>query len=189
MSNVSSAKGFQAVGHLAGGTPGRMTEYTIAGGYGTDIFSGQAVKSSGTGRDVIAATAGGVVVGVFQGVEYIAADGEVKFVRNWTASTAIKAGTTAKAQVVDDPNTVFQIQVDSPGQTAAKVGLFGDALIGSGNTSTGQSTAQVDESTLGSGDQFKVIGLAGENTYALNSDVLVKFVNHELAGAVAGVEV
>lgn len=187
--NVSSAKGFQPKRHLKGGTPGRLSEYTIASGYGADLFMGQAVKSSGTGRDIIAATAGGVVRGVFQGAEYTATDGEIRYVKQWVSGTVVKAGTTVKAFVIDDPDVVFQIQVDSPGMTAAKVGNFADILIGSGNTTTGQSTAQVDESTLGTGDQVKVLGLADDNTYALNSDVEVMFVNHELSGAAAGVAV
>ena len=189
MSNVSSPKGFQPKSHLKGGTLGRLNEYTIAGGYAADLHFGQAVQSSGTGRDIIASGVGGVVRGVFQGAEYQATDGEIRYVKNWVSGTAVKTGTTVKAFIIDDPDTAFQIQVDSPGMTAAKVGLFANILIGSGNDTTGQSTAQVDESTLGTGDQVKVLGLAGDNTYALNSDVIVMFVNHELSGAIAGVEV
>ena len=82
MSNLNAANGFTPLRHLTGGVI-RANEYPILSAYAANIASGDLVTLGANGT-VIRGTAGGVALGVFYGVEYIATDGSVKFLNhNW----------------------------------------------------------------------------------------------------------
>ena len=57
MSNSNSAAGLKPSRHYNGGTV-RKNGYRIASGYDTDIFRGDLVKSTGTGKGIAKAAAG-----------------------------------------------------------------------------------------------------------------------------------
>lgn len=138
MALTNTPFGFRPHRHLTGGVI-RADEYTIASAYATDIFSGDPVKAISDGT-IQQAAAGDRILGIFGGVQYVASDGSVEFRSYWPASTAIKAGTTAKALVYTDPNITYEVQ---SGGTPALTNNFNlaDHVVGTGSTTTGQSGA------------------------------------------------
>lgn len=54
------------------------------------------------------------LLGVFQGCEYTAPDGEVIKSPYWPAKQTVRKGTKITAHIMDDPSVVYDIQVSSP---------------------------------------------------------------------------
>ena len=109
MANVDAPNGFTPLRHLTGGVI-RANEYAIANGYAANLASGDIVALHTDGT-IIRGTAGGVVLGVFYGVEYIENDtGDVKFRKVWNNATTAKSNDPIKAYVYDDPNITYKIQ-------------------------------------------------------------------------------
>lgn len=178
MANLSAANGLSPVRHLKGGVI-RVEQMSIASGYGTALYLGDAVRSTGTADNIQIATAAADVVGVFAGCQYVAADGEVKFSRHWPASTATLGSADAIAWVYTDPDIVFRAQITTV--AAADIGTFADLVLGAGNAATGISGHTV---VLG-GDQLRVLRLSREpsgiaiSEYGANAKVELQFVRHE----------
>ena len=175
MANADAARGFWPVRHLSGGT-NRSNEYGIASAYATNIFKGDLVKLVAAGT-IEAAAAGNRFVGVFDGVEYTDANGNVVFSQYWPASTV---ATNIKARVYDDPNTVFGVQ--SAGSTvAADVGNLGDHVAGAGSTNTGNSGHELNGSTGTGVAAFRVLGRIAtpDNDWGTNVNLEVHALEHE----------
>ncbi len=79
MPNVDRPSGLIASRHTAGGTPQRFGGYTIASALAENIYSGDPVDLTGTGRNIALATAGidNPIVGIFAGVKYVDENGAV----------------------------------------------------------------------------------------------------------------
>lgn len=122
------------------------TEMTIASGYGTAIYSGDPVTRIADGT-ITQAAAGGVIIGVFDGVLYTAPDGEIKFSRYWPAG---QVATDIKAFVYDDPRIVYSIWDDGVADflTSADRGGSGDIVVGTGNPTSGLSGVMLDTSDV-----------------------------------------
>ena len=201
MANPDAPFGFRPWKHGAGGTGGRLTEYTLSTAYNTALFEGDLVKTDGSGNINIG-TAGDAAVGVFAGVKWVGSDGSVNFSNHWTASTAEKSGTTIKALVFDDPNQLFLAQSNGS-MTAADIGQFCDIDTSqSGSATTGKSKQQTS-ATGGSETTLKIVDVIGarhnmpcrnaagnQDIYATgtNALVVVRIVLHE-NGALAVTEV
>lgn len=141
MANTNAPFGLLPVRHLFGMTP-RITEYTIADGYsGASLFYGDPIVATGTGKNIGIATAGssGVITGVFMGCRYVNALGDTINSKYWPTGTAIKSGTTAIAEVCDDPFAVFAIRSGATGIVEANIRLMADLVSGSGSTTSGTS--------------------------------------------------
>lgn len=175
---------------------GQMTTYPVASGYGTAIFTGDPVTLLADGTLGIG-VAGAAIVGVFQGINYVDALGNLRFSPNWVAGTTTRGGVSAQAMVIDDPNVVFTIQ-ETNGAGAAgtplattDVGLNANFAVGTGNAATGLSgaslnnTTEADTATL----NLKILGLDGYegNEVGAFANWLVKINNHRYASGVAGV--
>jgi hypothetical protein len=159
MANPDAPFGFRPWKHGSGGTPGRLTEYTLSTAYATSLFYGDLVLLDGSGNVNIAA-AGNQVVGVFAGVNYYAADGSVRYSKNWVASTAEQTGSIIKALVYDDPQQLFLAQSEGS-MTAADIGQFCDVDTSqSGDATTGMSRQQTS-ATGGSETTFKIVDVIG----------------------------
>jgi len=175
MANPDSPRGFWPLRHLTGGTI-RANEYTIASGYGANIFHGDLVKLvAGGGLEV--AAAGNRVVGVFKGVQYTSSTGDPVFAKYWPTG---RTATDIKAYVYDDPNTVFGVQ--SAGSTvAADVGNLGDHVAGTGSTTTGRSAFELNGTTSTAYAGFRVLGKIDNpgNSYGTNVDLEVQIYEHE----------
>lgn len=186
MANPNTPFGFLPVRHYFGGVL-RTNMYNIADAYNTDLFEGDPVKVTGTGKNIALATAGSsnVVTGVFFGCHYVDSRGDTQFGR-WPASTAIKTGTVVLAEVWDDPFILYKVQSGSVGIVAADIRLLCDMVSGSGSTATGRSAWSV-AGVAGSENQFKILGLHDmahpgglQNAYGAYAVVEGLFGKHEL---------
>lgn len=183
--NVDRPNGFRPLRHAKGGVI-RHSERTIADGYSTQITAGDAVKSTGTGKNIARCAATDRVRGVFVGCYYEQTDGTPVFSPYWPASQSVKSGSTPKAFVIDDPDVIFGIQADED-VVAGDIEALADMVVGNGDTSTGRSIFELDSSTITSGDVMKILGLVDGQAYGNFAEVEVLFSKHELRGATTGV--
>ena len=180
MANTDAPRGFWPLRHLSGGSMARTSPYTIASTYGTNIFRGDVVKLVAGGCIELAA-AGDRFLGVFDGVQYTASDGSMKYAKYWPASTT---ATNITAAVYDDPQMLFGVQ--SAGSTvAADVGTLGDHVAGTGSTTTGISAHELNGSTSTADTGWRVLGKveAPDNAYGTNVNLIVQAYEHELTAA------
>ena len=168
--------GFIPFGHLTGGVP-RLSQvkYTFATGYATSIFRGDMVQLVTAGTIARAAAGGTGLLGAFWGVRYVDAQGNQVFSNMWTASTA---ATDIEALIYDDPFIIYRAQADSGGTnlTQAAVGTNTDILATAGNTRTGMSAEEVDQSEIGTAAaQVRILGRVDEpdNDWGDHTDLLV----------------
>ncbi len=186
MANDNAPNGFRPTRHLSGGRI-RMSEYTILTGYATNIFHGDVVEMTGTGKNISKAAATNVDnLGVFAGVRYVDSSGNQKFSKHWLASTA---ATNIVAFVYDDPNIVYECQCDTLAE--ADIGTLVDINVGSGSTITGVSGAYADigAGTATTDKSLRLIELVAKpnNAYGAYAKALVVFAEHVMGRVVAGV--
>jgi hypothetical protein len=183
MANRDAPSGLRPAYHHRGGVVRPGGEYTLATGLASNIFSGDLVKSTGTGRNIDVVAAGDRSVGVFYGVEFVDSEGNQRFERKWVSGTA---GTDIKVYVYDDPSIVFEIQADGS-LVEANIGSVADVVVGTGTASTGRSQMELAISTLAAtgSAQLKVLGLVPvpDNAYGVNAKVYVLINEHELGAA------
>ena len=179
MANVDAAFGFRPVRHMFGGVV-RPSEYRIAGEYGTALYRGDPVKSVGTGRTVEIAVTSTNALGIFDGCQYVNAQGEIVFSPYWPASQTIKAGSEVRAFVYDDPNILFEVQADGL-VAAADIGHTADWASGTGSALTGQSKYELESAGIASDAGLKIVDIVrdGVNAFGANARVLVLINEHE----------
>ena len=157
-------------------------------GEGTNLFYGQAViigadgfiaLATGTGSDLtsnsISGTSGVGAIGVFVGCEYVNSSGQTVQAQYYPSGTA--NGGPIKAYVIDDPNVLFQAQLDNTGaQTIIGTNTFFAAAqtTSTGNTSTGNSTSALDATVKTAAAAFRIVAHVSDPSDAF-PDVLVKF--------------
>jgi len=155
-------------------------------GLATNLFNGQVViinadgyvaLATGTGADQTAASISGTTgvgaIGVFVGCEYINAQGQLIFSQYYPANTT----GVVKANVVTDPNVVFQGQLDGAGaQTVLGTNTFFAAAqsTSTGSTQTGNSTSALESTVVLTAAAFRIVGFVSTPGDAY-TDVLVKF--------------
>ena len=170
---------------------GATSQYLIdPAGEATNIFNGQVViigadgyiaLATGTGADLtsnsISGTSGVGAIGVFVGCEYVNAQGQVIHSQYYPSGYAAPTGTSIKAYVVDDPNVLFQAQLDGTGaQTIIGTNTFFAAAqsTSTGSTATGNSTSALDATVQTAAAAFRVVAHVSPASDAY-PDVLVKF--------------
>ena len=170
---------------------GATSQYLIdPAGEATNLFYGQVViigadgyiaLATGTGADLtsnsISGTSGVGAIGVFVGCEYVNAQGQLTFSQYYPSGYAAPTGTSIKAYVVDDPNVLFQAQLDGSGaQTIIGTNTFFAAAqsTSTGSTSTGNSTSALDATVQTAAAAFRVVAHVSPASDAY-PDVLVKF--------------
>lgn len=158
-------------------------------GEATNLFYGQAViigadgfiaLATGTGGDLtsnsISGTSGVGAIGVFVGCEYVNSSGQRVQAQYYPSGT--NSGNTAiKAYVIDDPNVLFQAQLDGSGaQTIIGTNTFFAAAqsTSTGSTVTGNSTSALDASVVTTAAAFRIVAHVSDPSDAF-PDVLVKF--------------
>ena len=163
MANPDAPFGFKVWNHGSGGTPCRVGEYSLAASYATALYSGDALTLAADGTVAIA-TAGGAVIGIFDGVEYTLPDGSVVFKSYWAASTATKSGSVIRVKVLDDIATTYYVQSEGS-MTLADVGQWVDIDTSiAGSAATGRSGMQTS-ATGGSEASFAIVGVLGAAPY------------------------
>lgn len=188
MANRDAPNGFTLVGHLMGpGHSARVRAYSVNTTH-TQLFVGDAVKSSGTGESgfdnlpgVLVASAGNTVRGVLVGIK----------IQPATAATIhpgyLPTNTGGIVHVCDDPYAIFEAQEDSDSANLAltDIGATTDHVAGSGDTTTAASGHEIDsDGTANEG--LVILGLAPreENAVGANARWLVMWKEHELRGAI-----
>ena len=194
MANVNKPSGFTPVQYLNGAPwNGQARMYSIAANYGTALYIGDPVISSGSADAngvpgiAIGATTGalrGVIVGlgVYEGGMF----DPTNLDRIYRPASDTRVW---YAMVADDPNLVFEVQEESNGTqlAATEVGLNQISKSGTGNgyvsgwmipSMTGATAATT--ATL----QLRLLGLArypaGTNVYGAYAKWLVQINVHEL---------
>lgn len=185
MPNVNAPRGLVPLRHNGGGLV-RTNRYEIASGLASNIFRGDPVIPVNTTNRINVATAGARLQGVFHGAEWTDPDGTPRWSPFWPTGQTVKAGTTAYAHVYDDPNIVFEIQTNGTG-AAADAGACADVTMATaGSTITGQSGAQIDQTSVGALAQLKLLKLVlrdpTENSYGANAKWEVMIAEHYLRG-------
>ena len=187
MANTASPYGLRPVKRVDGMPYAGATEEFLIdpAGEATNIFNGQVVIigadgyiaiSTATGADITTNNLGGSgvgAIGVFVGCEYVNAQGQV------IHSQYYPSGTTGvvKAYVVDDPNVLFQVQMDGViDQSDIGANTFFAAVqsTSTGSTQTGNSTSALDATVQTTAAAFRIVGFASPAGDAF-TDVLVKF--------------
>jgi hypothetical protein len=186
MANVNSPSGLRPVRHMTGGDI-RVNEYSIASAYNTNLFHGDPIQMTGTGRNVALSEVGNVDnIGVFAGCRYVNSQGEQKFSKYWPANTA---ATDIVALVYDDPNIVFEIQCDT--LAAGDIGQLIAWNAGTGSTTTGISGVygDVGAGTASTAKALRLMELkrSPDNAYGAYAKAYVTFAEHALKGVVSGV--
>ncbi len=182
MANRDAPNGLSPTRHLTGGVI-RANEYRMASGYASNLYRGMLVDLTTTNKNIIAATDGGDVIGVFGGVQYVDAAGDVQFRGRWTASATVATGTVIRAFVWDDPSILFRIQADAD-VDAIDIGQFaGVTNVGSGDNALERSICEVNAGDItGTEDSFFLYQLleTPDNAYGTNAEVEVLLGNHLL---------
>ena len=164
---------------------GATTQYLInPTGLASNLFYGQVViinadgliaLSTATGADITTNNLGGDgvgAIGVFVGCEYTNDMGQTVQAQYYPSGAL-----NAKAYVVDDPNVLFQAQLDGAGaQTIIGTNTFFAAVqsTSTGSTATGNSTSALDATVQTAAAAFRIVAHVSPTTDAF-PDVLVKF--------------
>lgn len=202
MANANRPSGFTPVSYLNGAPwNGQARIYSIAATYGTALYVGDPVISSGTSDAfgvqgiAIGATTGalrGVIVGLYDSGSTTGIPGGVTVGGINAPNLAYRPASNANvwyAAVVDDPNVIFQVQEESNGTqlAATEVGLNQISKSGTGN---GYVSGWMIPSATGATPnttatlQLRLLGLAqtpaGTNVFGAYAKWLVQINVHEL---------
>ena len=186
MASTASPYGLRAVNEI-GGLPyaGSTRTFLIdPAGTAANIYNGSPVYVNASGYLAVATatgadattngfpvgTANTGIVGIFVGCSFVNAQGQQIF------SQYYPTGTTGvvTAQVIDDPDVVFQVQ--SAGQvTQAALGsnlFFSTGAVATGSTTTGNSTASVvaGSSAVTTTAAFRIIGFPNSVGFSVVGD-------------------
>ena len=179
MANLDAPAGARPYRHLSGGVI-RASEYKIASGTSSNIFTGDFVKLLATGY-IDVASAGNRILGVFAGVKYTASDGEVVYKKYFPTGTTTLASADVTAYVYDDPNITYRIQ-SAGSADFADIGNLADHVAGSGSTTTGQSGHEVSGTTGTGTAGLRILRLIDDpdNSAGTNGELEVAIYEHEL---------
>ena len=160
MSTTNAPFGLRPAFHPSGLDRATVLANGITSGYSSDILKGQPVKLDSAGV-IQPAAAGEQFVGAFAGVEWTDTTGRRRVSNYWPGSTAYQTGSCV-AYFYNDPNIVYEIQVDGSLSQTAIGDEFDITNETAGSTTTGLSAATLGTSAAGSGNakQCRVIDLA-----------------------------
>ena len=169
----------------------QQNRYRIAANYNTSIFQGDLVAMvTGGGIERVAAGGSGFILGVFNGCEFTdPTTGKPTFSNHYPASTN---ASDIIANVIDDPNAVFEIQADAAFPVADLAGNY-DILATAGDTVSGTSRIELEVGTADSTVAtlpLKAIDISQDpensDTSTANTNVIVKINNHLFSAGTAG---
>lgn len=170
------------------GTPARSNTYQILGTYAVKLYSGQPVALDANGQIVALTDEDTIVAGVFDGVEYVDAQGDIKFSPYWPAPGAIATGSTVKARVYDNADELFLIKsdLDLTQDDVGKYFQFDTAAGTGGDDTTGKSNLSLDSVTANAAATSRQVVLRGiSDRPGSVQDAIVQFVNPRFAGPIA----
>ena len=197
MSLTAQAYGLIPVYHPSGQTRGNL--YTILNnsgtGYGTSIYKGDPVKVGTNGTIEISGGAGGAMLGIFAGCEYVDPTGKPVESPYWPASTAVLSGSVIKAYVWDDQATVFKASTAGgtpSGYDQTVIGQQADITVAAGSTSTGVTASYLAAiQAAGQLGNVRIIGFVNNEIYNATTnpypEVLVTLAEVQFAPNAVGV--
>ena len=188
MSATATPYGLKPVNEI-GGLPyaGSTRQIKIASAYASNIFYGQVVSIVAAGTIEVVTTVGSAAspfpagtIGVFVGCTYTnPTTSQLTFSQYWPTGTA---ASDAMAYVVDDYNTLFQVQAAG---SLAQATLGANAVLNAvqstspGSTLSGNSNSALSTSVaVTSGIAFRIVDFVESTTSTVGdtyTDVLVKF--------------
>ena len=147
---VNAPLGLQAASYgLSAPWTGGLQYFPITANYPTSLFLGDLVTFT-NGQLVRYNTSGSSTIGAgaFWGCTFTDPSGIVQIQKYWPGAQAVKPGTTPFANVIVDTNTIFTIQVTAP-YAWADLSKNADVTFATpGNTLTGESGMQLDQSSV-----------------------------------------
>jgi hypothetical protein len=188
MANVDKPFGLRPIGNLSATGAQKQYGYLIADNQSGAIYQGDLVTVYDGYLVKFAPATHTAAVGVFNGCNYIdPTTGKPTWKNYYPGSVNITQGEIT-ADVLDDPNQLFIVQVDeSVAQT--DIGKNADVVGTGGSTTTGVSSMELDSSTIAktAALNLKIVGLwdVPGNEFGTNAVVVVK-INEHLYGS-AGV--
>jgi hypothetical protein len=185
MANVDKAFGLRPLGNLSATGAQKQYGYEIADNQSGAIYQGDLVTIvDGYIVKFLPATHS-AALGVFNGCNYIdPSSGKPTWKNYYPGSVNITSGKIT-ADVMDDPNQLFIIQVDGA-FTQANIGKNADVIGTGGSTTTGVSTMELNSGTIAdtAALNLKIVGLwnVPGNEIGTNAVVVVK-INEHLYGS------
>ena len=143
------------------GAAQRSNQYQISGTGSDKFYTGQPLLIVDTGLLSILTAVTDKIVGVFSGVEYVAANGDIIFKPYWDAPGVVQTGSQVRATVYDDPFGIFSIYANADLTLDEVSGYYDFTTVAGtgGSTVTGISSLGLDVSSENSspGNQQMVL--------------------------------
>ena len=186
MANQQGNFGFRPVQMLGAAYNGQgQQELTIASNETNSIFQGDPVVLNANGSISRGSSAGAELIGIFNGCFYTdPTTGKPTFSNHYPGGIA---AADIVANVIDDPDVVFEVKVDDANGGLAQVGTNCNiATYSAGSTIDGISNVVIDGGsfTTDAAANFRVVGLSTdpENSdySAANAAIQVKINKHSL---------
>lgn len=163
MANTNAANGFQYFGRLEGGSPTEgQTTRLIANADTAAVGMGDPVTSLATGYVTLSTAGTTQIDGIFLGCQYLStAVGRIINTNYWPGSGASGDVT---AYITNDPQGVFVAQSNNTAIVFADIGANINFVAGTPNSTTGFSTAALDQSTIATTNTlpFRIVGLLSD---------------------------
>jgi hypothetical protein len=160
MANVDKAFGLRPIGNLSATGSQKQYGYEIEDNQAGAIFQGDLVTIVGGFVVKFAPATHAAALGVFNGCSFVdPTSGKPTFKNFYPGSVNITSG-VIQADVMDDPSQLFLIQADED-IVQADIGKNADVVGTGGSTTTGNSTMELDSSTIADAEarNLKIVGL------------------------------
>jgi len=186
MANINSIFGFRSVKKVgAGYNASAQNEYVIANGESSAIYQGDPVVLNANGSISVGSSAGAELIGIFNGCFYTDPTTQKPTYSNFYPGGI--AADDIVANVIDDPNALFEVKIDDTNGGQAQVGSNANiATYSAGSTRDGVSNVSLDGSsfTTNAAANFRVVSLSTDpdnSDYAsANASIIVKINLHSL---------
>lgn len=186
MANINSIFGFRSVKKVgAGYNASAQNEYVIANGESSAIYQGDPVVLNANGSISVGSSAGAELIGIFNGCFYTDPTTQKPTYSNFYPGGI--AADDIVANVIDDPNALFEVKIDDANGGQAQVGSNANiATYSAGSSRDGVSNVALDGSSFAtsSAANFRVVSLSTDpdnNDYSsANASIIVKINKHSL---------
>ena len=186
MANINSLFGFRSVKKLgAGYNASAQNEYVIASNETNAIFQGDPVVLNANGSISVGSTKGAELIGIFNGCFYTDPTTQKPTYSNYYPGAIVADDIVAN--VIDDPNALFEVKVDDTNAGQAQVGSNANiATYSAGSTKDGVSNVAIDGGSFATSNaaNFRVVSLSTDvdnNDYSsANASIIVKINKHSL---------
>jgi hypothetical protein len=185
MANIDKAFGLRPIGNLSATGAQKQYGYLIEDNQSGAIYQGDLVTIVGGYVVKFAPGTHSAALGVFNGCNYVdPSTGKPTWKNFYPGSVNITTG-TIQCDVLDDPSQLFLIQADED-IVQADIGKNADVVGTGGSSTTGQSSMELDSSTIAdtAALNLKIVGLwnAPGNELGDFAVVVVK-INEHLYGS------